>query len=163
MVAIVAICTAWYVDRPRSLSARLIGGWKHPFQGAGYWESLTFGTDGRFERIIHHRMHTERFIGEYKVHEPNQVMFTFDKRSFAFDERSSKEGSMRPLTTTEKGRADCIVLCAIDREGNLLLVNLHSSVAYGWDNQLDECYIPSRNYERGAYSFALVEADGTQQ
>ena len=149
LTAIAALGIGWYTDRPPSLESRIAGSWRHPFPGVGYWENLYFESDGTFRRLINYRMGDDLFIGKYEIVDQNQIRFTFEKRG-------SVDGELRELTTEEKRNADCRVLCSFDSDGNLLLVNLNSYVAYGKPDGLDECFIPSRNYERGEFTFEPV-------
>lgn len=155
LTAIAALVIGWYADRPLRLELRIVGVWRHPFPGVGYWENLYFEPDGTFRREIHYRTGGHRFVGKYEVRSQNEVYFTFERRG-------SIDGEMRPLTADEKQNADCSVMCGFDSNGNLLLVNLNSNVAYHFkQDDLDECFIPSRNYERNEFTFEpAVTSDG---
>lgn len=145
LTVIVALSLAWYLDHPALLRDRLIGEWRHPFPGVGYWETLTFFDDGSFERLIEYRSGEDRFWGKYSVDEKHgEIDFTFEKRD-------GQEGEMVLLTKKEKERADSTVSCAINGNGDLLLVSRHIDVAYRYNRREDECCIPSRNYVRGSH------------
>ncbi|MFO0943450.1 MAG: hypothetical protein U0930_22170 [Pirellulales bacterium] len=150
LTTIAALAIGWHADKPPRLESRIVGDWRHPFLGSGYWESLYFQPNGTFRRVIRHRTSRLEFVGKYEVRSKNQIYFTFEKHVSVNDFNEEK---LRPLTADEKQIADCTVICSFDSAGNLLLVNLNSEIAHsGKTSVLDECFIPSRNYTRGEYS-----------
>ena len=76
--------------------------------------------------------------------EPNTVKIILRKRNI------DDEGTMRDLSEHEQIFTACDVFCAFDESDNLFLVNLGGR-AYADPHEIDECYIPSRNYERGSH------------
>lgn len=153
MCVIVALAVGWYVDTQPSLRSRLVGKWRHPFPGVGYWENLYLDTDGRFRRVVHYRVGKDIYEGKYEILTENKLSFSFEQ---CWDSGCQ---AMRRLTSDEKENADCWVSCAFDRDDNLLLVNLNPDAA---GNDSFECGIPSRNYERGEFKFKRVVPNNTK-
>ena len=146
LITVVALVVGWAFDRPATLESRIVGNWKHSFPGAGHWENLRFDADGTFRRELHYRVGGNILLGKYEFTNANEIRFSFEKCGIPGEE-------LRTLTDNENRKANCRVLCSIDSGGNLLLVNLNPSVAYGKSDGWDECFIPSRNYVRGEFTF----------
>lgn len=138
LTAITALVIGWYSNRPPSLESRILGRWRHDFPPSTFCiEVLELDSRGGFKRSMVGGVGDSSCSGTYETINQNQIRFTFEK-----DYPGS--GGCRELTEKERMEAVCVMNCAFDSDGNLLLVNSDKDES---SLEIGNCFIPSQRYQ----------------
>ena len=111
LVAVLAVCLAWYVDRVNSNKTAIVGAWYYPsplVSVLGYREVLTIRDDGSFTKEHRHRTFLETYSGHYNVLPNGLVVFHIVK----------KEPDSASMANDD---LDIECACGFDQSGNLLI------------------------------------------
>lgn len=140
VLSLLGILFSFFIVYERPIESRILGSWR--FDSGGYSELLSFRSDQRFVRVIRcgKGRRSFAFQGKYEVTDQGTLEFRFIQAGL--------ESESYPLTKSQIEHATCFCSVAVNKLGELLLVNLRDDTDTQYRRCELECGVPSRSYRK---------------